>query len=82
MVIPLFVKDDIRLGSDYTECWVPYPGKCRRIVYVPYHYSRLGSWAEFSMLLHLGDKSTGVAAESPKVVERSLVRAFFAINVM
>ena len=31
------------------------------------------------MALRLGDKPTGIAAESPKVVERSFVRDFIPI---
>jgi len=34
------------------------------------------------MALQLGDQSTGVAAESPEVVERSCVRDFIAIIVV
>jgi hypothetical protein len=33
------------------------------------------------MALRLRDKSTGIAAESPKVVERSFVRDFIAVVV-
>jgi hypothetical protein len=34
------------------------------------------------MALRLGDKSTGIAAESLKVVERSFVRDFIAVIVV
>jgi hypothetical protein len=52
------------------------------MVYVTDHYAWLGSWVEFSMTLQLGDKSTGIAAESPKVVARSFVWDFIAIIVV
>ena len=50
-------------------------------MHVTNHYKLLGTWAEFSMALRLGDKLTGVAAESRKVVEKSFVRDFIAIIV-
>jgi hypothetical protein len=45
------------------------------------HHTSRASWAELSMALKLGHKSTGVAAELLKVMERSVVRDFIAIIV-
>jgi len=82
MGIPLFGEDDVRLLSYYSECWVPYHPKCSRILYVTDHHTWHGFLAGFSMALRLGDKSTGVAAESSKVVERRIVRDFIAMIVV
>jgi len=51
-------------------------------VHITNHHTWLGSWDELSIALQLRDKSTGVAAESPKVVERSFVRDFIAVIVV
>jgi hypothetical protein len=45
------------------------------------HHTSRASWAELSMVLKLGHKSTGLAAELLKVMERSIVRDFIAIIV-
>jgi hypothetical protein len=55
---------------------------CSRIVHKTGHRASLGSWAECSMALRLRDKSTGIAAKSSKVVERSFARDFIDVIVV
>jgi hypothetical protein len=40
------------------------------------------SWGEISIELLLSDKSTGVAAESPMLLERRFVQDFIAVIVV
>jgi len=82
MGIHLLVENDIQLCSYYLECLVPYLLRYRRIVHATDHHSWLGSSAEFSLALRFGDKSTGIAAESPRVVERSFEPDFIAVIVV
>ena len=55
---------------------------CNRIVQVTDHGTRLGSQDEFSSVLLLGYMSTCIAAELPKVMERSCVQDFDAVIVV
>jgi hypothetical protein len=67
---------------DYSQWWIRYPPNCSWIVLVTDHYSCLHSWGEFVKALVLRDKLTGIAAESPKVVQMCIVRDFIVLNVV